>query len=704
MSLKIIPALLLFCFSYSILCAQNKTYQIKADTVRIFNNCDTAELVLENRTRGLLNGVLTNKGNGVTEFRKVMVKLNDSTYIIGGDTLKVSGSIDSSKLNSMAWLLKGNTVGALKTLGTVDNFDLPVITNNIERMRVTAGGNVGIGTTTPKFSLDVNGGVASKAFYVSAPLFSWAQTNFYINDTTTRQGVIGMQVPPIRDGRDLFVSVGDNYTSTDYPIDGTGFRFDIRTGYGGGNQTTFWRNGNVTVGSNTYRLTHKLSVTGKGIFTDQLTTLGNALIGTTIDNGARLQVHGQLTVDTLNTGTNADSVVVVNNNLFKKIAQSSLGGGATGNSWNINANTVGAIKTLGTIDNFDLPIITNNIERLRVTAGGNVGIGTTSPVAKLQVDGSSRLNLINDNDNITIKSSGIQNWKPIMKFNITDPDGNSNSYGLNIEAYNAEGGNRILRFNQNNASSVYFTGGSYLFESMPVFGSGISNTYHKDFDIVLKANTLNPNPIGIKFYAENFSSNPIMSIMQTGNIGVGTTSPAEKFEVIGNIKTTGFILPTGAATGKVLTSDANGNATWQTPGVPSDFNLKENISISQFNTNKIFGLTIKDFNYKTDKTKTRYTGLIAQELKMQIPELVLGNEGNYSIDYVKMVPYLLKAIQEQQSMIQQQQKEITQLKQQPVAANNAGATDVLVLVQQLQQQLLQQQEEIKTLKELIKIK
>jgi hypothetical protein len=49
-----------------------------------------------------------------------------------------------------------------------------------------------------------------------------------------------------------------------------------------------------------------------------------------------------------------------------------------------------------------------------------------------------------------------------------------------------------------------------------------------------------------------------------GNGSAMETFGTEKFEVKGNIKTTGLILPTNAATGKVLTSDASGNATWQT--------------------------------------------------------------------------------------------------------------------------------------------
>lgn len=63
---------------------------IKADSVLITNDSCTAELNLENSTKNV-KGFLYNKGNGRTEFRKVM-KLNDTTFIMGGDTLIIGGS------------------------------------------------------------------------------------------------------------------------------------------------------------------------------------------------------------------------------------------------------------------------------------------------------------------------------------------------------------------------------------------------------------------------------------------------------------------------------------------------------------------------------------------------------------------------------------------------------------------------------------
>src|SRR3954465_6000084 len=73
-------------------------YTINADSVKITNHCDTAELIIENHTQ-TVPGFLFNKGRGRTEFRRVLQKLNSSAYLIGGDTLFAS---------PYAWLQGGN--------------------------------------------------------------------------------------------------------------------------------------------------------------------------------------------------------------------------------------------------------------------------------------------------------------------------------------------------------------------------------------------------------------------------------------------------------------------------------------------------------------------------------------------------------------------------------------------------------------------
>ncbi|WP_205511883.1 hypothetical protein [Longitalea arenae] len=60
-------------------------YTIKADSVKITNTCDTAELIIENHTQNV-PGFLFNKGRGRTEFRRVS-QFDDTSVVIGGDTI-----------------------------------------------------------------------------------------------------------------------------------------------------------------------------------------------------------------------------------------------------------------------------------------------------------------------------------------------------------------------------------------------------------------------------------------------------------------------------------------------------------------------------------------------------------------------------------------------------------------------------------------
>jgi hypothetical protein len=56
-----------------------------------------------------------------------------------------------------------------------------------------------------------------------------------------------------------------------------------------------------------------------------------------------------------------------------------------------------------------------------------------------------------------------------------------------------------------------------------------------------------------------------LTITESGNVGLGTQSPAEKLDVQGKTKTTNFQMTEGASNNYVLQSDANGNATWVNP-------------------------------------------------------------------------------------------------------------------------------------------
>lgn len=65
-------------------------YPLKADSVNITNSCDSAELIIQNHTRGVPGGFLYNTGNGRTIFQPALQKLNDSIYLVGPDSLRVT--------------------------------------------------------------------------------------------------------------------------------------------------------------------------------------------------------------------------------------------------------------------------------------------------------------------------------------------------------------------------------------------------------------------------------------------------------------------------------------------------------------------------------------------------------------------------------------------------------------------------------------
>jgi hypothetical protein len=99
----------------------------------------------------------------------------------------------------------------------------------------------------------------------------------------------------------------------------------------------------------------------------------------------------------------------------------------------------------------------------------------------------------------------------------------------------------------------------------------------------------------------------------------------------------------------------------------SDRRLKKDITNTKYGLKTILDLVPVDYQLKSNDLSQ--VGFIAQDLKPIVPEAVTGIEGDLEkgetlgVTYTTLIPVLTKAIQEQQALIKQLQKDIEMLKQ-----------------------------------------
>ncbi|MEA1676249.1 tail fiber domain-containing protein [Nitrospirillum sp. BR 11163] len=135
-----------------------------------------------------------------------------------------------------------------------------------------------------------------------------------------------------------------------------------------------------------------------------------------------------------------------------------------------------------------------------------------------------------------------------------------------------------------------------------------------------------------------------MRIDNAGNVGIGTASPGAKLDVAGNINAAGSVTQN------------------------SDMRLKTDVAaLPDGALDQVLRLRPVTFRWKAPKDaemEGRQTGLIAQETEAVLPDAVMtakDKAGTKSIKYNEVMVTMLKALQEQQGLIQQQQKTIQAL-------------------------------------------
>jgi hypothetical protein len=410
-----------------------------------------------------------------------------------------------------------NTYATLKWNGTAENFSLyshesdsTLGTLNLGGLNVGSGGlfvdsasgNIGIGTTSPGAKLEVDGDFKITGF----------DNVFYMNDLETNR------LDSTGNG------YGRLYNHVETSIQANNGAIRLKIGNTDAIHITNARN----IGIGTTAPSEKLHVIGNAIIGDY--TQSNTLRVT--DNGIGgdgeddiLLAPDDLTLDTGNVGLK-------------------IGTAATGVSMFSSGKTMTLHSTNG---NF---VFQTGIgeEKMRITSSGNVGIGTTSPGAKLHVVGSSIL------ESVDVSYPGDNN----KKLGITNTRISSYNYGLKgwIDL-NASGFAHTQNVDVASGNVVGFGSGvgagaemtdtdgeqSWLYVGPKINQSGTAAYNGLKIDVTETSlgdgsagdgnNLLNLAVGGTsKFVVDN-----------TGNIGIGTTSPGSRLDVTG-----GQLLVSGSTT------------------------------------------------------------------------------------------------------------------------------------------------------------
>ena len=252
---------------------------------------------------------------------------------------------------------------------------------------------------------------------------------------------------------------------------------------------------------------------------------------------------------------------------------------------------------------------TDNAYRFYVNNDGNVGIGTTAPVTPLQV-----VSATNDVDVLRIGNTA----------------GNSGS----VQSFTH------LAIN-------HFNAGTFPSTRITAYQDGVSGW-----------------PGGMYFSTRevNTDSAPLerLRITSAGSIGINTTNPTSRLEVVGDARITTGSLGVGVAPnatdGRIDAS--NDIVAFST----SDRRLKENITPIANALEKVRSLTGVEFDWK-EETKSVHgyeghdVGVIAQDVQAVLPEAVRTNDSGYlSVRYEKMIALLVEANKELANRVEQLEK------------------------------------------------
>jgi hypothetical protein len=229
----------------------------------------------------------------------------------------------------------------------------------------------------------------------------------------------------------------------------------------------------------------------------------------------------------------------------------SSGWGLTG-----NAGTNPTSNFLGTTDAQDLVVKTNNTEAIRILSDGKIGVGTATPTTKLHVENGGSPSMLNqtfESNSIAPLTSGGVAWatQSTVKYSGTYA---AKSGTIGNSATSSMSHTITVPANGATLNFYYSVSSEPFYDRLKFYIDGVlQSEWSGNVAWTLGSYTLAPGLRTLRWdYVKDSSDSANNDAAYIDNITITTVAPAALRVVDGN-----------QAAGKVLTSDANGGATWQ---------------------------------------------------------------------------------------------------------------------------------------------
>ncbi len=409
--------------------------------------------------------------------------------------------------------------------GTFSNHQLRFQTNNTSRLTIDTSGRVGIGTTNPASLLSVAGDTL-----LSGALRATSTVRF---DTLTSGLLLANSTGVLSSIGTSSLNIALVNTTGSLPVNrgGTGL-----TSFGGTNTVLF------TTTANTLASNANFTFTGTNLALAGTTGLlfgGDALLS----RGAADQLD-LATGDSLNLVSGsllAAGTTVVDSSRRLFTANGAVGAGTLAYSFSADTNT-GLYGTGSDV----LGFVTGGSERMRVDGSGNVGIGTTTPRSTLDVWGSLRVGTG------TLPSLVVENSRVEITSDILLNGGFLSTSNLIYLRDNTPGAvDASLGFFAAGRGSASANQGAYFLAR----GNDFTDQLNQRGNILFVAgnpSTPSDNEGSLEFWTGNEQRRLIIN--NSGNVGIGTTSPSSKLDVYSDTDQDAFRVRTNSGYSWKITS------------------------------------------------------------------------------------------------------------------------------------------------------